>query len=195
MRLSALQHTLQPVLGPARLIVFAADHGMTAAGQAAEVSAYPRALTASMFRAVASGQAACAALCTANGATLELVDVGVDADVSGVAPGSSSITVVHAKVRRGSHSMLAGPALAAAELDAALQAGAAAVARFASCSEAAPSTCVLCVGELGIGNTTAAAAVLAVLTGLSPQEVCGRGTGMCAATVVLLAAIFCRCRW
>ena len=57
-----------------------------------------------------------------------------------------------------------------------LQAGAAAVARAAA-GVASPPLCVLCVGELGIGNTTAAAAVLAALTGAPPEEVCGRGTG------------------
>ncbi len=175
MRLSALQRTLSPRLESARLVVFAADHGVTAEGQAPGVSAYPRALTASVFRAVAGGKSACAALCAANGVSLEVVDVGVDADLSAVsaAPG---VSVVHAVVRRGgSCSMLAGPAMTQKELGTALQAGAEAVQRAAS--GANPATCVLCVGELGIGNTTAAAAVLAALTGLPPEDVCGRGTG------------------
>lgn len=203
-RLCALQRTLRPSLGPARLLTFAADHGITAEGQAPWVSPYPRSVTAAMFAAVASGQAACAVLCTANGVSLELVDVGVDADVlaigaagasactngsvSGNANGTSKcggsaaaaatgISVVHAKVRRGSHSMLAGPALTAGELQAALDAGAAAVARFAAAAGCPPSSCAVCIGEVGIGNTTAAAAVLAALTGLPPEEVCGRGTG------------------
>ncbi len=204
-RLCALQRTLQPSLGPARLLTFAADHGITAEGQAPWVSPYPRSVTAAMFAAVANGQAACAVLCAANGLSLELVDVGVDADVSAISPAgakcsagsvangcagadgngqtggssaaSSSISVVHAKVRHGSHSMLAGPALTAGELQAALDAGAAAVARFAAAAVCPPSSCAVCVGEVGIGNTTAAAAVLAALTGLPPEQVCGRGTG------------------
>ena len=65
-------------------------------------------------------------------------------------------------------------------LAAALAVGAAAVERCAAQGAAigaSPATCVLCVGELGIGNTTAASAVLAALTGAPPEEVCGRGTG------------------
>jgi len=109
------------------------------------------------------------------------VDVGIDGDVTSVcaAPG---VPVVHAKVREGSRSMLSGPALAPDELAAALAAGAAAVQRFAASGAAAgapPAACVLCIGELGIGNTTAAAAVLSALTGLPPEETCGRGTGEC----------------
>lgn len=150
---------------------------MTAPGQAPEVSAYPRALTASVFRALAGGGSACATLCVANGVALEVVDVGVDADLSRVT-GAAGITVVHAPVARGSASFLAGPALTAEQLEAALAVGAAAVARAAAAAAPAPpSTCVLAVGELGIGNTTAAAAVVAALTGHAPEEVTGRGTG------------------
>lgn len=150
--------------------------GLTAEGQTPGVSAYPRVLTASVFRAIAAGRAASATLCAANSVALELVDVGVDAEVSRVhaAPG---VSLVHAKVRRGSRSMLAGPALSADELQAALAAGAAAVTRAAEAAPGPPSTCVLCIGELGIGNTTAAAAVLAAMTGAAPQAVCGRGSG------------------
>jgi nicotinate-nucleotide--dimethylbenzimidazole phosphoribosyltransferase len=105
--------------------------------------------------------------------------VGVDADLAAVRP-APGVALVHAKVRRGSRSMLAGAALAADELAAALAAGAAAVERCAAQGAeigASPATCVLCVGELGIGNTTAASPVLAALTGAPPEEVCGRGTG------------------
>ena len=69
-RLCALQRTLRPALHAARLVVFAADHGVTLEGQAPGVSAYPRGLTASVFRAVAGGGAASAALCGANGVSL-----------------------------------------------------------------------------------------------------------------------------
>lgn len=176
MRLCALQRTLSPRIEAASLVVFAADHGVTAEGQAPGVSAYPRALTASVFRAVAGGRSACAALCAANGVALEVVDVGVDADLAGV-PAGPGVAVVHAVVRRGgSRSMLTGAALSQQELDAALAAGAAA-ARRAAAATAAPEMSLLCIGELGIGNTTAAAAVLAALTGLPPEDVCGRGTG------------------
>jgi nicotinate-nucleotide--dimethylbenzimidazole phosphoribosyltransferase len=75
-RLCALQRTLRPALHAARLVVFAADHGVTLEGQAPGVSAYPRELTASVFRAVAGGRAASAALCGANGVSLGGWEVG-----------------------------------------------------------------------------------------------------------------------
>jgi NaMN:DMB phosphoribosyltransferase len=90
--------------------------------------------------------------------------------------------------------MLAGAALAADELAAALAAGAAAVERCAAQGAAigaSPATCVLCVGELGIGNTTAASAVLAALTGAPPEEVCGRGTGALFPAAAAAAARCC----
>jgi nicotinate-nucleotide--dimethylbenzimidazole phosphoribosyltransferase len=189
--LAALQCSLSPELRGARLLLFAADHGVTAPGAAPGVSAYPRELSAAVFRGAASGGAASAVLCAANGAELELIDVGLDADVADVAVGPAAaphvVGVVHAKVRRGSASMLAGPALTSAEAAAARAAGAAAVDRAAAAHAAAgrgPSgTLALAVGELGIGNTTAAAALVAALTGAAPEAVCGRGTGLDAAGI------------
>jgi copper(I)-binding protein len=81
----------------AALLLFAGDHGVTAA--APSVSAYPRAVTPAMFAAIAAGGAASSVLCRANDVKhLELVDVGVDADVSHVRAGAPGISVAHNKV-------------------------------------------------------------------------------------------------
>eukprot|EP00775_Hariotina_reticulata_P010334 gene10334-10491_t len=150
-----------------------------------------------MFGAIANGQAASSVLCAANSCHLLLTDVGVDGDVSGITPQQHShIAVSHKKVAPGSSSFVQGPAMTPQQCEAAMQAGAAAVQQACrGLSEAAHGTSapfksqvsggsmshssfVLCIGELGIGNTTAAAAVLAALTGAAPDEVCGRGTGV-----------------
>ncbi|GFR39949.1 hypothetical protein Agub_g26, partial [Astrephomene gubernaculifera] len=230
-RLAALQHTLEPRVGRTYLLVFGADHGITAARP--EISAYPRQVSAPIFKAIVRGQAASAVLCAANALTALLaVDVGLDADVTGVQPPppltgleepawsrKPQIAVLHRKVRpQGSRNMLEGPAMTEEELAAALQAGADAVQTAvrgrpgpagaeqgcavhegsgsgngdvgnssgggggcAGRGDALPDDwrrCVLCIGEVGIGNTTAAAALLAALTGASPEDVCGRGTGV-----------------
>lgn len=211
-----------------------------------------------MFHAISRGQAASSTLCAENNIQLEVVDVGIDGDVSppgaalspGVSTPSPDITVTHAKVARGTANFTVGPAMTEAQLEAALKVGADAVARacerlavaegsakdsstvgarsgaeasagnldgrkaataalaggnddLAACkpngqqppagSAGSAAAAVageggdvppawrwlaLGVGELGIGNTTAAAAVAAALTGAPVDKVVGRGTGV-----------------
>ncbi len=160
--LATLQRTVRPSIGRARLLLFAADHGISEAG----VSAYPRAVTGQMLINFAQGGAAACVLARANAVELEVIDVGVDLDPVQTPPG-----IVAAKVRRGSGRIDREPAMTAAERDAAFAAGVAAVAR-------AGSVDAIAVGEMGIGNTTVAAALLAALTD-APIECCvGRGTGV-----------------
>lgn len=126
-------------------------------------------------------------LCAANDCTLHLVDVGVDADVSTATSAAPHIAVHHAKLAKGTASFLAGPAMSQEQCTAAMAVGRQAVDRVlsemrgsngaaAAAGDDAPGL-VLCIGELGIGNTTSAAALVAALTGAAPAEVCGRGTG------------------
>lgn len=189
--MATLQETLTPRLVTARLCIFAADHGITLSTPS--VSAYPRGVSASIFRAIARGQAASATLCRANACSVHLIDVGIDAPPADlkVAPltmdGKPSASLLQCStstsVRRGSRDMLQGPAVSPEEAAAAQAVGRAAVRRYLADMAReqlgeAPSTMALCVGELGIGNTTAASALVAALTGASPVEVCGRGTGL-----------------
>jgi nicotinate-nucleotide--dimethylbenzimidazole phosphoribosyltransferase len=118
-----------------------------------------------MLRTFARGDAAVCVLAVAGGVEVEVVDVGVDADP---VPG-----VVDAKVRRGSRNLVREPAMTDAELDAALAAGRAAAARAADAGVRA-----LGLGEMGIGNTTSASALLCALTGAAPAVAVGRGTGV-----------------
>jgi nicotinate-nucleotide--dimethylbenzimidazole phosphoribosyltransferase len=162
-RLAILQQTLSPRIDQARICVFGADHGIAEEG----VSAYPRAVTAEMMRNFARGGAAINVLARANGADVEVIDVGVDADLSAVS------SLRQAKVRHGSRNMLQEPALSDDELTQALEVGASAVRRAVR-----DGMDVVGLGEMGIGNTTAAAALLSALTGRAPELTVGAGTGV-----------------
>jgi nicotinate-nucleotide--dimethylbenzimidazole phosphoribosyltransferase len=171
-RLAVLQGTLAPDVSRARVVVFAADHGVAADG----VSAYPPRVTAEMMRNFARGGAAVCVLARANALEVEVVDVGVDADLAAevdALAGAAGTRIVHAKVRRGSRNLRLEPAMTRVECDAALEVGRAAV----RCA-AADGVRALGLGEMGIGNTTAAAALLCALTGLRPEDAVGRGTGI-----------------
>jgi nicotinate-nucleotide--dimethylbenzimidazole phosphoribosyltransferase len=143
--------------------VFAADHGITAEG----VSAYPSEVTRQMVLNFLSGGAAINVLARLNQVDVHVVDVGVDADLSRHAG------LLQHKVRRGSRNMLREPAMTEDELAAALSAG------FALAEEAfAERIDLLAVGEMGIGNTTAASVMTAALTGAPASLVTGKGTGL-----------------
>lgn len=161
--LAAYLETLEPRVARARILVFAADHGIARE----RVSAYPREVTAQMTRTFASGGAAITVLARALDLEVEVIDVGVDAELPAL-PG-----VVSAKVRRATRNFLHEPAMTSAELEAALAVGAEAVERAAG---AGIDTVGL--GEMGIGNTTAAAALLSALTGVAPARTVGRGSGL-----------------
>lgn len=162
-QLAVLQQTLAPRVGRARVCVFAADHGIAAEG----VSAYPRAVTAEMVRTFDRGNAAINVIAATGGVDVEIVDVGVDADLATLS------RVRHEKVRAGSRNAVQEPALTHAELEAALEVGRAAARRAA-----AEGIDALGLGEMGIGNTTAAAALLSALTGEPAMRTVGRGTGV-----------------
>ena len=163
LQIALLQQTLAPTADPARVVVFAADHGVTVEN----VSAYPAAVTAQMVATAAAGGAAVAVMARALGASVELWDVGVAADLSGVAG------IRHAKVRMGTRNFVAEPAMTAAECAAALGTG-----RAAATEAARAGVRTLILGEMGIGNTTSASALAAALVGLAPASAVGRGTGV-----------------
>jgi nicotinate-nucleotide--dimethylbenzimidazole phosphoribosyltransferase len=159
--LACIQQTERPRAESARVLVFAGDHGVCGEG----VSAYLPEVTAQLcYTMVASGTVVCA-LARQAGASLEVVDVGVAHDFE-QAPG-----IRHSKIRRGTRNLAHEAAMTRAEAEQALLAGAAAVLDGAACD-------VLAIGEVGIGNTTAAAALFALLTGVAAGEAVGRGTGV-----------------
>jgi nicotinate-nucleotide--dimethylbenzimidazole phosphoribosyltransferase len=152
-----------PVPEPVVVAVFAGDHGCVASG----VTPWPQDVTTAMVGAFAGGVAAVNALARQVGAEVVVVDVGVAGDV----PDHPSILA--RKVRRGTDDIAVGPAMALADATAAITVGAEvavhAVHDGAGC---------LVTGDMGIGNTTPSAAVIAALTGRHPAELTGRGTGI-----------------
>ncbi len=171
-RVATLQGTERPSATPAAVFVFAADHGVAADG----VSAYPQVVTREMIKNFIRGGAAVNALARAVGAEVVVVDIGVAGDpfgAPGAEAGGAGGRLLCRRVRSGSASLLRGPALAPAEVEAALDAGAALAAEAADAGLR-----VAAVGDMGIGNTTPAAAVVAALLALPPERVVGRGTGV-----------------
>jgi nicotinate-nucleotide--dimethylbenzimidazole phosphoribosyltransferase len=180
-RMAGCQGRPLPTCAHPRVIVFAGDHGVTVES----VSPYPSAVTVAMVHTFASGRAAVCALARAAGADLEVVDVGV----AGLGPVESGpgVRVVRANVRAGTRNLAETAAMTPAERDAAVDAGRAAVDRAA-----ADGVDVLALGEMGIGNTTPAAALTVALCGVSAAAAVGPGTGLDAEGVRHKAAVVAR---
>lgn len=171
--LAGCQGTVPPApLDDVRLVIFAGDHGVAAHG----VSAYPPAITAAMVRTFVAGRAGVNALAAAHGVHVRVLDLGVDWDVAELGDVPADVTA-H-KVRRGSGAIHLEDALSAEELTAALDAG-----RRVALDEIAAGAQLLLSGDMGIGNTTPAAAMVAAALGLPAAEVTGRGTGVDDATL------------
>ncbi|PVG84369.1 nicotinate-nucleotide--dimethylbenzimidazole phosphoribosyltransferase [Nocardioides gansuensis] len=167
-------------LGNVRLVIFAGDHGVAHHG----VSAFGPEITPLMVRTFAAGRAAVSALAGAHGVHVRVLDLGVDDDLEGLPD-----DVRAHKVCRGSGAIHLEDALSEAEVRQALAAGAA-VAQ----EEIALGADLLLTGDMGIGNTTPAAALIAATLGLPACEVVGTGTGVDAEglarkTAVLDAAL------
>jgi nicotinate-nucleotide--dimethylbenzimidazole phosphoribosyltransferase len=162
-RLSVLQGSLEPRIDRARVCVFGADHGVSDEG----VSAYPRAVTAEMMKNFDRGGAAINAIGRALDVDVETINVGVDAELDGLTNVRSAV------VRRGTRNMRAEAAMTDDELDSAMAVGADAARRAHADGIAA-----LGLGEMGIGNTTSASALLCALEYLAPEYAVGRGTGI-----------------
>jgi nicotinate-nucleotide--dimethylbenzimidazole phosphoribosyltransferase len=170
-----------PVAAPARarVCVFAADHGVTAEG----VSPYPSSVTAAMVANFVAGGAAISVLARAHDIELVVVDVGVATAALPVVAGSKAELASH-PVRPGTGNLRREPAMTQAEAEQAIEVGRAQARRAAD-----EGVELLGAGEMGIGNTTAAAAVVCALTGREPELVVGRGTGVDAAGLARKIAV------
>ena len=157
------------------VVVFAGDHGVTAQG----VSAYPSDVTAQMVANFVRGGAAINVLADAAGAELVVVDVGVLGDgppTDLAVPGAARL--IRARIAAGTRDMTVEPAMRREDALAAIDVGRRTVEELI-----AGGIDTIAVGEMGIGNTTAASALVAALTDLPPAEVTGRGTGLDAEAV------------
>jgi nicotinate-nucleotide--dimethylbenzimidazole phosphoribosyltransferase len=147
-RIGALQGVAVPARPECAIVVAAADHGVAAEG----VSAYPQEVTAQMLANFEAGGAAINVLARAAGARLLVVDAGVGKPTANIAAGA-------AMTRAAAEEQLGEGRALAAEL-------------------ASDGIGLVGVGEMGIGNTTAAAALCAALLPVAPAAVCGPGTGL-----------------
>ncbi|HAJ36815.1 MAG TPA: nicotinate-nucleotide--dimethylbenzimidazole phosphoribosyltransferase [Chloroflexi bacterium] len=162
-QLAGITGVLRPPLRPCRVIVCAGDHGVTEEG----VSAYPADVTAQMVLNFLAGGAAINVLARTFGAEVTVVDVGVKGELP------DHPRLVKAKIRPGTANFLHEPAMTRAEAVAAIEVG----VRVAQAA-IADGVRVLVTGDMGIGNTTASAAIAAALTGQPAVEVTGLGTGI-----------------
>jgi nicotinate-nucleotide--dimethylbenzimidazole phosphoribosyltransferase len=153
-----------PVPEPVTIAVFAGDHGVVRAG----VTPWPSEVTAQMVANFCAGGAAINVLSRHVGASVVVVDVGVATPIPGDAHG-----LVRRNVRLGTANLAEGPAMSRDEARAALDVGAD-IARNAMGNGAR----LLVTGDMGIGNTTSSAALIAAFTTSSPRDVTGRGTGI-----------------
>ncbi len=161
-RLAALGNTDRPSVTTPHILIFAGDHGITEEG----VSAYPSEVTGQMLANFVSGGAAISILAREQGAELQVVDVGT---LTTEAPDG-----IHTdKVTHGTDNFRRGDAMKEDELFHALGAGRNAAAR--AIGEGAD---LLILGEMGIGNTSAASAVAAALTDGNVAALAGAGTGL-----------------
>jgi nicotinate-nucleotide--dimethylbenzimidazole phosphoribosyltransferase len=152
--------TESPQLAAPQLLVCAGDHGLAARG----VSAYPSDVTWQMVQNFLAGGAAVSVLARQHGIALTVVDCGVRHDFA-PQPG-----LVIRKVAPGTADSLAGPAMTAAQC-------AQAIANGRDVAQGLPGNAVL-LGEMGIGNTSAASLIQSCLTGLDIALCTGAGTGL-----------------
>jgi len=148
-------------------LLFGADHGV----MVHNTSTVPQAITAFMMSKFLQGEAAINVLARQMGARLTVVDVGVNGDL----PLSSTehARFVSAKIANGTADFSTVQAMTDEQARQALQLGADTVA-----DEIKNGMDILTLGEMGIGNTTSASAIIASITGSLPEAVTGRGTGI-----------------
>lgn len=165
--LAAMYGEVCPTVDPARILVFAGDHGIAGAG----VSAYPQSVTAQMVANMAAGGAAISALARTLDVGLELIVLGTLGEIP-YQPLPPSVQIVG--VGPSTRDFSREPAMSDTELDTCLATGSTAVERAV-----ADQGCRLVIGgEMGIGNSTAAAALGCALLDRPASELAGPGTGL-----------------
>ncbi|MCX7009301.1 MAG: nicotinate-nucleotide--dimethylbenzimidazole phosphoribosyltransferase, partial [Kiritimatiellaeota bacterium] len=173
-RYAAIQGVVKPKVGGKLVCVFAGDHKVTAEG----VSAYPSVVTQLMVKNFIGGGAAINVLARRAGAGVEVIDIGVDGEL-GDLPG-----LLVRKVKHGADNIARGPAMSLDECRQGIEVG---IERAQTAAR--EGVTLIGTGEMGIGNTTPAAALFAELLGLPPAEVTGPGTGLDPRAVAAKVAV------
>ncbi|EFK12232.1 nicotinate-nucleotide--dimethylbenzimidazole phosphoribosyltransferase [delta proteobacterium NaphS2] len=167
-RLSAINKTLKPTIHRKAFLVMAGDHGVVEEG----ISAYPQVITGEMVRAFLNGGAGINILADQVNAEVWVVDMGIIAHVDPDSVSNPERLLVH-KMGQGTRNMAKGPAMSRESAAAAVLTG------FELASNLFEKGVeILGTGDMGIGNTTASAAIGAVLTDHGIEQMVGRGTGV-----------------
>ncbi len=172
-KVAGIRGEMNPSLADKYAFIFAGDHGVVSEG----VSAYPQEVTAQMLANFIHEGAAINVLGNKVGSEVVVVDVGVGSD--GI-PSS----VIDEKINYGTDNFVNGPAMSREDALAAVRVG------YRIVNEAAESGLdLLLAGDMGIGNTTPSSAITAIMTGCSPEEVTGKGTGIDEEALKLKVAV------
>ncbi|MBF0432042.1 MAG: nicotinate-nucleotide--dimethylbenzimidazole phosphoribosyltransferase [Fibrobacteria bacterium] len=163
-QMSLIQESLNPEINQKALFVFAGDHGVAASG----VSAYPAEVTPQMVMNFLNGGAAINVLCRHHNIGMSVVDMGVNADFE------PHPDLIDKKVRKGTRNFLKEPAMTEGESLQALENG---MSVFLEVHKKSPVE-IIGLGDMGIGNTTSATAIICAVTGINVAESAGRGTGV-----------------
>ncbi len=162
-RLAGMLGDARPRIGGKAVIVAAGDHGVVARG----VTGYPQAVTAQMVANFLAGGAAVSVMCRRLGVRQLVVDAGIAAPAPASHP---ALRIVRAGA--GTGDMSRGPAMSREQAERCLEAGIEIAGEVA-----AAGADLIATGDMGIGNTTAASAIAAAVTGRLPGDTTGRGTG------------------
>ncbi len=162
-QLAGITANVRPRFRDPVIITLAGDHGISQQG----VSAYPSAVTAQMVLNFEAGGAAINVLARHVGARVVVGDLGVAAEFP------KALEIVHAKIARGTQDFSREPAMTRPEAELAITTGIEIVTR-----EIERGADLIGTGDMGIGNTTASAAIVAALTRQDVSQVTGRGTGI-----------------
>jgi nicotinate-nucleotide--dimethylbenzimidazole phosphoribosyltransferase len=164
LKICLIQNTLNPRVDHKSILVFAGDHGVVEEG----VSAYPASVTGEMVKNFLNGGAAINVLCRQFDIDMSIVDMGVNADFS------PHPMLFDKKVRKGTRNFALEEAMTLEEAEEAVSKGMAVfLEKYAS-----NKIDMIGLGEMGIGNTTSASAIICAVTGITPIQATGRGTGL-----------------
>ncbi|MEI7596712.1 MAG: nicotinate-nucleotide--dimethylbenzimidazole phosphoribosyltransferase [Bacteroidota bacterium] len=162
LQIGKIQKSLCPELRNPTIIIFAADHGIVEEG----VSPFPKEVTFQMLMNFLQGGAAINVFCKQNGLILKVVDAGVDYDFD------KNLNLIHAKIAYGTKNILKEPAMSVDICQKAMDKGREIVKK-----EFENGCNIIGFGEMGIGNTSAAALLMNKYTGISIEKCTGKGTG------------------
>lgn len=167
-QLAGITGEMIPAIGRKAVVVMAGDHGVCQEG----ISAFPSVVTQQMVLNFLTGGAAVNVLARHGGAEVVCVDMGIDADLT-------HSGLLDRKIRRGTRNMAREAAMTREEAEAAVSTGYALALELAE-----QGVGLFATGEMGIGNTTPSAAMLAAFTGAAPEEAVGMGTGISEARLL-----------